>query len=119
MRDHRKLRVWQDAHRLALELYADTRSFPVDERFGLTRQMRRAAASIPMNMSEGAGRSSRAVYARFLDIATASANEVDYQLLLARDLAYLDESLFRDRQSKVIAIRRRLAALRRAVLDET
>ncbi len=90
MGDYRKLQVWERAHKLTLEVYAATRTFPKDEVFGLTSQLRRAAASIPANIAEACGRNGDVELARFLTIPMGSANELDYHLLLARDLGYLD-----------------------------
>lgn len=86
MQNYKNLRVWEDAHALVLEIYNATRSFPNDERYGLTSQIRRAAVSIPSNIAEGTGRGSDADFARFVQFAVGSISEVDYQLLLARDL---------------------------------
>jgi four helix bundle protein len=94
MGDYRKLQVWERAHKLTLEVYAATRTFPKDEVFGLMSQLRRAAASIPANIAEGCGRNGDVELARFLTIAMGSANELDYHLLLARDLGYLDSSRY-------------------------
>jgi len=91
MRNFRELTVWQKAHDLALEVYRDTKGFPADERFGLTVQLRRAAVSIASNIAEGCGRGSDKDFARFLGIAAGSASEVEYQILLARDLGYLSD----------------------------
>ena len=100
MRDFRDIKVWSKSHRLALEVYELTRTFPKDERYGLTSQMRRAAASIPPNIAEGCGRGSEIDFARFLQIAAGSASELEYQLLLACDLKLLsnqkNEPLHRD-----------------------
>jgi four helix bundle protein len=89
MGDFRKLQVWQRAHRLTLDVYRATRAFPKDEQFGLTGQLRRASASIGANIAEGCGRNSDAELARFLGIAVGSSSELEYHLLLARDLGYL------------------------------
>ena len=89
MKDFRELRVWERAHRLVLDVYQATAAFPEDERYGLTGQIRRSAASIPSNIAEGCGRGSDADFARFVQVALGSASELDYQLLLARDLSYL------------------------------
>ncbi len=69
MRDFRELKVWEKAHRLALQIYESTEDFASDERFGLTVQLRRAAASVPMNIAEGCGRDSERELARFMGIA--------------------------------------------------
>ena len=89
MGDYRKLHVWERSHRLTLEVYGATSGFPKDELFGLTSQLRRSAASIAANIAEGCGRNGDAELARFMTIAMGSANELDYHLLLARDLGYL------------------------------
>ena len=89
MRDHTKLRAFELADSLALLVYRSTSRFPRDEQFGLTAQMRRAAVSIASNIVEGCGRETSGDYIRFLDIAHASARELEYQISLARRLEYL------------------------------
>ncbi len=91
MRDHKKLRAFDLADRLAIEVYRATRSFPREEQFGLMAQLRRSAVSVASNIVEGCARGSEADYLRFLDIAYGSAKELDYQLSLARRLGYLSE----------------------------
>lgn len=89
MRDHRKLRAFELADRLTLSTYTATRSFPREEQFGLTSQLRRAAVSIASNIVEGCARHSQADYMRFLDMAYASGRELAYQFTLAERLGYL------------------------------
>jgi four helix bundle protein len=89
MRDHTKLRALELADSLALLVYRNTASFPRDEQFGLTAQMRRASVSIASNIVEGCGRETIGDYIRFFDIAHASARELEYQISLARRLEYL------------------------------
>lgn len=89
MRDFRKLKVWEKAHQLTLAVYEATRSFPRDELYGLTSQSRRSCASIAANICEGRGRGGDREFARFLEIASGSATELEYHLLLARDLGFL------------------------------
>lgn len=113
MRDYRNLEVWRRAHRVALEVFRATESFPQGERFGLTAQIRRSAVSVPSNIAEGAGRSGRPDYARFLDIAGGSLNELEYQLILARDLEY---STTTGLIEECAEIRSMLTTLRRRVL---
>lgn len=91
MRDHTKLRAFELADALALLVYRRTASFPREELFGLTSQIRRAAISVPSNIVEGCARESGADYIRFLDIAYGSACELQYQLSLATRLEYLDQ----------------------------
>jgi four helix bundle protein len=86
VKDFRQLKVWQRAHQLTLEIYRITASFPRSEAYGLTPQIRRAAVSIPTNLAEGCGRNGDAELARFCSIAGGSASELEYPLLLARDL---------------------------------
>jgi four helix bundle protein len=89
MQDYRNLKVWERAHRLTLAVYQATATFPKDEQYGLTSQIRRACSSIPANIAEGCGRDGDAEFSRFLRIAMGSATELDYHLLLARDLKFI------------------------------
>ena len=89
MFDFRKLVIWERGHQLTLAVYQSTRCFPREELFGLTSQMRRSAASVPHNIAEGCGRNSYPELARFITISMGSASELESQLLLARDLAFL------------------------------
>lgn len=89
MANYEDLRVWQRAHELALQVYKETASFPKAEQYSLTQQMRRAATSISINIAEGCGRLHRKELVQFANIARGSASELEYQLLLARDLGYL------------------------------
>ena len=115
MQDFRKLNVWRKAHQLTLAVYEATRKFPDDERYGLTGQMRRCAASVPTNIAEGCGRSTSGDFARFLDIASGSASELEYHLLLARDLAYIDNSTHERLTAETIEVKQMLASLTRKV----
>jgi four helix bundle protein len=94
MRDHTRLRAFELADRLAVQVYRDTRHFPREKLFGLTSQMRRAAVSIPSNIVEGCARSSKADYLHFLTIAYGSAQELQYQVGLAHELGFLDPDRF-------------------------
>ena len=81
-----ELKVWQRSHGLALQLYRLTAAFPVEERFGLVTQIRRAAVSVPTNIAEGSKRQGKLDYARFLNIAEGSLVETEYLVMLSRDL---------------------------------
>jgi four helix bundle protein len=105
------LDVWQRAHRLTLRVYAETRSFPGDERFGITSQLRRSAASIPANLAEGSGRGSDRELARFCRIALGSTSELEYHLILARDLGYLPRDVAAEISDEIVQIRRMLLSL--------
>ena len=113
MRDFKDLAVWQKSHRLVLEVCRASSSFPGDERFGLTAQLRRSAASIPTNIAEGCGRDGERELARFLSIAAASASETEYHLLLALDLGYLQRSAYDPLHGLVTEVRKMLAAFHR------
>ncbi len=115
MKDFRSLLIWRKAHELTLAVYEVTKQFPNDERFGLTSQMRRSSASIPTNIAEGCGRGSNRDFQRFLQIAFGSASELDYQLILATDLAFITRPAYDDLYSNLIEIRRMLASLIRKV----
>ncbi|MCD6175166.1 MAG: four helix bundle protein [Planctomycetes bacterium] len=100
MRDYRKLKAFEFADELALMVYRETSNFPKEELFGLTRQLRRAAVSIPSNIVEGSGRDSEADYLRFLNIAYGSASETCYQLSLAYRLEYMSDNSYRKIEQK-------------------
>ena len=109
-RDFRKIAAWERAHALTLRVYGVTSQFPDYERFGLVAQLRRASSSIPTNLAEGCGRNSNKELARFIDIATGSASEVEHQLLLARDLGYLSDQQLASLAAEAVEIRRMLIA---------
>src|SRR5215813_7845692 len=90
MRNYRELQVWNKAHNRTLELYRVSRGFPREEIYGVTKQLRRAAASIGANLAEGCGRRTSTELARFVRIAMGSAGELDYQFLLSHDLGFMN-----------------------------
>ena len=94
MRDYKKYDIWKLSHLLTLEVYKITESFPKEEIFGLTSQIRRASSSIGINIVEGCGRGSDEDFKRFLRNASGSAFEVEYILLLSKDLNYISEEKF-------------------------
>jgi four helix bundle protein len=103
--------VWEKSHPLVLAVYSAASKFPRDESFGLTSQVRRAATSIPSNIAEGCGRSGDGELRRFLFIAMGSANELEYQLLLARDLEYLQGSDYEALSGALNEVKRMLSGL--------
>jgi four helix bundle protein len=115
MQDFRKLAVWQKSHELTLSLYALTGKFPREEMYGLTSQVRRASSSIPANIAEGCGRDGDAELSRFLQIAMGSASELEYHLLLARDLKYLTAEDYQLVCAIVNEVKRMLARLIRSL----
>jgi len=111
MKDFKELKVWAKAHELTVAIYSLTRTFPKDEIYGLTSQVRRSAASIGANIAEGCGRRSDGEFSRFLQIARGSASETEYHLLLARDLRFLSESEYESMVRKIVEVQRMLTSL--------
>jgi four helix bundle protein len=118
MKDFRQLTVWEKAHRLTLETYQVTKGFPAEERYGLSSQLRRSSASIASNLAEACGRQSNADFHGILHLAMGSATELEYQLLLSRDLAYLRNNQHESLSGAVREIQRMLAALFRKVASD-
>jgi four helix bundle protein len=115
MQNYRDIRAWQYAHRVVLRVYAVTETFPASERFGLVSQTRRAAVSVPANIAEGSKRLFKRDYVRFLNVAEASLREVDYYLVLARDLRFVDAQAIAELLGQVEEAARLLAGFRRTV----
>lgn len=106
MRDYQQLAFWQRSHQLTFKIYKATKTFPKEEIYGLTSQMRRSSSSVPTNIAEGCGRMSNAELKRFLTIAAGSLSELNYQLILSKDLQYLSETLFKELLDETIQIRK-------------
>ncbi len=115
MQNFHNLRVWQKSHSLTLEIYSHSKTFPREEIYALTCQMRRAAASVGMNIAEGCCRRGSAEMARFLQIAMGSAGELEYQLLLARDLNYLKNLEYESLAAQTVEVKRMLTSLMQKV----
>jgi len=107
--------VWQRSHALVLQVYRLTKSFPSDERFGLTSQLRRAVLSVPTNIAEGSKRQTNPEYARFLNIAEGSLAETEYLLMVSRDLGYLSAATTTPALAEAEEIARMLNGLRNKV----
>lgn len=105
MRDFRKYGVWEQSHKLVLELYRLTKDFPTEEKFGLVSQIRRAAVSVPTNICEGCGKTSEKDFSRFLGISFGSCQEVEYLTLLSKDLGFLDGHSYDIVQSEITSIK--------------
>ena len=115
MGDFKKLKVWQKSHQLALEVYKATAAFPAQERYGLTGQLRRASASIPANIAEGCGRGTDNELGRYVRISLGSSTELEYHLLLARDLGHLPRSEYDLLSTATMEVQNMLAGLSRKV----
>ena len=111
MKDFRRLQVWTKAHRLTLEIYRTTSQFPREELYGLTSQLRRCSASMGANIAEGCGKDGNRELFRFLQIASGSASELDYHLLLSRDLNYINDSEYQRLGKQLLEFRRMLTSL--------
>lgn len=105
MRNFRELKVWNKSHKLVLSVYKATAKFSQQEQYGLTSQLRRAAASIPTNIAEGCGRSGIWEFSHFLQIALGSASEVEYLLLLAQELGYLGSEFNKELTVQVVEVK--------------
>jgi four helix bundle protein len=110
VRSFKDLKVWQKGHELTLSIYRATKSFPRDEMYGITSQLRRAAASIPANIAEGCVRGSGADFRRFLQVALGSASELEYHILLSHELGYFDKSQHESLSSKATELKRMLTS---------
>jgi four helix bundle protein len=111
LKDFKELKVWHKAYDLALSIYEASRSFPREEMYGLTSQLRRAAVSIGANIAEGCGRRSDGELVRFLQIARGSSSEVEHHLLLARDLKFLQAATHQDIEKRLQEVQRMLTSL--------
>ncbi|HET9840163.1 MAG TPA: four helix bundle protein [Candidatus Angelobacter sp.] len=118
MRNYRELQVWSKAHNLTLELYRVSRTFPREEIYGLTSQLRRAAVSIGANLAEGCGRRTSSELARFVRIAMGSASELDYHILLCRDLDFMSNDDFTSSTAKLTEIRKMLTSFLSSVEEQ-
>ena len=110
-RDHRKLRVFADAHQQTLAIYKHTRDFPRNEWYALRLQMRKAAVSIPANIVEGNARRTTKEYVNFLNVAYGSAAELTYLVDLAAELGYVGGAAFKELNNRCGAVSRQLHAL--------
>ena len=115
LKSFKDLQVWQKSYVLALDIYEATSNFPASEVYGLTAQIRRAAVSIPSNIAEGYARGHTAEYVRFVNVAYGSLAELQTQLMLARDLGYLEQSVHGVIASQYEDLERMLSALMRSL----
>jgi four helix bundle protein len=110
MKNFRDLKVWEKGHRMTLAVYKATATFPHDELYGLTSQIRRSCASVPANIAEGCGRGSDADLARFPQIAAGSASELEYHILLANELGLLESRQYERLAEEVTEVKRMLTS---------
>ena len=115
MKDFRTLKVWEKAHLVTLAVYRLTENFPKCEMYGITSQMRRCSASVAANIAEGCGRTGNGDFHRFISSAVGSATELDYFLLLSRDLDLVVDDEYQKRHDQIFEIKRILSSLIRSV----
>ncbi|GAB3343406.1 four helix bundle protein [Marivirga atlantica] len=110
MRDFRELDIWKNSHALVLKVYKLSDQFPDSEKFGLTAQIRRSSQSIPTNIAEGCGRITDNQLIHFCQISLGSTYELDYQLLLAKDLKYIENDLYENLFKEITVLKKQIAA---------
>lgn len=110
MRDFKELEIWERGHNMALKTFKMTIDFPRQEQFGLTSQMRRSSQSIPTNIAEGCGRDSQKELIRFCSIAMGSASELEYQLLLSKDIGFISSESYDNNNKELLILKRKLNA---------
>jgi four helix bundle protein len=115
MRPHEKLDVWKKAVEMVTTVYAVTKTFPADEKFGLTSQIRRAGVSVPANIAEGAARQSEREFCQFLSIAQGSASELETELLIAKNLHYLSAEDYERIYEEINTIARMIVGLSKTI----
>jgi len=108
MQNYKKLNVWDESHSLLLAIYKSSLKLPSDEKFNLTSQIRRSATSIPCNIVEGCSRETQKSKANFIQIAYSSSNELEYQILILKDLGYLSEEDFSSLQKQITKVKKML-----------
>ncbi len=114
-KSYRDLDVWQRSMRLAKQIYQVTQKFPVDERFGLTNQLRRAAVSVPSNLAEGHARFGPGEFNRFISITMGSVAELETQILLSTDLGYIDGAIADELLGELDGIGKMLRGLAKSI----
>ena len=111
IRTHKDLEVWKNSVDFVTHIYKITSSFPSSEIYGITNQMRRAAVSIPSNIAEGASRAANKEYIHFLYISLGSLSEVETQLIISKNLGFIDTNLLNETDKKLSLIKAELLGL--------
>ena len=106
MQDFHSLLIWQKGHDLTLKVYEASKAFPKEEMFALTSQVRRAAYSIPTNIAEGSERKTKADFSHFLQMSIGSVSELEYEILLAKDLHYIKEDKYNELKAEIVDLRK-------------
>jgi four helix bundle protein len=111
MNNHKDLDAWKKSIEFVKDIYDKTKCFPKEELFGTTNQIRRSAVSIPSNIAEGAARNHKGEFIQFLYISLGSLSELETQLIISREIKYLDENQFKSLNEKLEIIRKLLIGL--------
>ena len=115
MKTHKELDVWKDSIELVVKMYQITKSFPKEELYGLTSQIRRAVVSVPANISEGAARNYSKEFIRFLRIAQGSLSEFETLLQISSRLNYVNEEMFQSIQGRIFKVNAQLSGLIKSI----
>jgi len=118
MNNYRNLLIWQKSVDLVTRIYSVTNTFPKEEAYGLTSQVRRCAVSIPSNIAEGSGRNSKKEFLNFLSISHGSSYELDTQLTIANNVGLLSEEQFRELSESILEIQKMNSGLKKSIKDE-
>lgn len=116
MNKFKKLKVWQKAIQLVTMIYSRTSNFPKEEMYGIVSQIRRCAVSIPLNIAEGAGRGGKKEFSHFLDIARGSSFELETQLIISKELGFLNQFNFDNLCSELDEIQKMITGLQKSMI---
>ena len=119
MQDFEKLKVWQKAHALAIDVHRLAGAIPRAEGMALAAQLRRSALSVPSNIAEGAGKGGDGEFRRYLQIAMGSASETAYHLMVARDLGFMETATYDDLTSRIAEVRRMATGLLKRIASRS
>ncbi|HXE07918.1 MAG TPA: four helix bundle protein [Acidobacteriaceae bacterium] len=119
MQDFHQLNVWKKAHELVLKIYKASNELPASENFGLVLNLRRSAVTIARSIAEGAGRDSDVEFASELKRAGAAGHELDYNLLLSRDLGFMPCELHDELSAELLEVRKMISGLVKKMSSET
>jgi four helix bundle protein len=118
MNKFKELKAWQKAIDFVTKIYSKTIEFPKEEIYGLTTQLRRSAVSIPSNIAEGAGRGTHKEFSHFLDITRGSTYEVETQLIISKNLKFLNDQTFEDLYFELEEIQKMITGLQKSLISE-
>ena len=118
MHNYKKMKIWNEGISLSTIIYQNTKSFPTEELFGLSNQMRRSAVSIPSNIAEGSSRNSYKDFNHFLSIALGSCFELETQITISKNLFYIDDSVFSELSTKLILLQKKIYRFKKKLEKE-